>query len=184
MQSTAAKRYAAALHQIAREQKLTRQISEQLEELAKIWVNQPDFKALMTSPRIEISRKRSTLTELGDRLQFGKPMTNLINLMLDKGRIDIIPALAEEFRQLDDSLLGRARARCISARPLAEQQLDLLRNALKKVTGTKEVLITLETEPSLLAGFVVSIDGKIIDGSLKGRLERLQRRLTQQKQQG
>ena len=179
MQNTVAKRYASALYDITREQNLTQQVSQQLDALARTWQEEGGFKTLMTSPRVGKTLQRQVLTELGQKLQFGKSMTNLFNLLLDRGRIDIVPALADEYRLLDDSFVGRGRAICRSPHPLSEQQLDQLRNKLISITGAKDVLITLEIDPSLLAGFVVSIDGKIIDGSLKGRLLRLQQSLTQ-----
>jgi F-type H+-transporting ATPase subunit delta len=179
MKNTVAKRYAAALYAIARDENLTEQVSGQLDELARVWQDQPDFKSLLTSPKVDLAQKRLVLRELSEKLQFGKSMTSLFNLILDRGRIGIIPALADEFRLLDDTHIGRARAHCISPHPLSEEQLNRLREKLLRITRAKQVLITLEIDPSLLAGFVVSIDGKIFDGSLKGRLQRLGRHLVQ-----
>lgn len=183
MRNTAAKRYAEALHSIAREKDLSQEILQQLEAMAEIWRDQPGFRVLMTSPRVEMARKRETLAELAQHLHFRDAMTNLFNLILDKGRIDMVPDLAQEFRQLDDHISARARAHCVSARPLSETQLEQLRAKLIRAVGAKDVLITMEIDPRLLAGFTVSIEGKIIDGSLKGRLNRLLRSLTQEKQQ-
>jgi len=183
MQSTVAKRYAAALHSLAQDQNTTQLISQHLQELARIWQQETGFSKLMTNPRVDLARKRAVLTDLGAKLSFDQQMANLINLLLDKGRIDIIPALAQEYRQLDDFRQGRARAKCVSANTLSQDQLEQLQASLTKITGAKEVLISLEVDPSLLAGIVVSVDGRIIDGSLKGRLQRLRHRLASQKQQ-
>jgi len=183
MQSTVAKRYAAALHSLAQDQNTTQLISQHLQELARIWQQETGFSKLMTNPRVDLARKRAVLTDLGAKLSFDQQMANLINLLLDKGRIDIIPALAQEYRQLDDFQQGRARAKCVSANTLSQDQLEQLQASLTKITGAKEVLISLEVDPSLLAGIVVSVDGRIIDGSLKGRLQRLRHRLASQKQQ-
>ncbi len=177
MQTKAAKRYAAALHSFARQRGLTAEILRQLEEFAGLWQDSPELRQVMQSPRIERSRKANILQAVGSRLEFSQPLMNLCNLLLDKGRLEILPALFREFEALEDMAAGRARAHCLVAHPLTEEQLGKLRQKLIKISGAKDVLLTLETDPSLLAGFVVSIDGKIIDGSLKGRLHRLQRRL-------
>lgn len=179
MQNTAAKRYAAALHSLAQDQNITEEVAQQLESLSIHWQEQRDFRTLLTSPRVGMDQKRQLMTEIGKKLKFGKAMANLMQLMLDKGRIEIIPGLAQEFIKLDDEYSGRIRAQCTSARPLTQTQLNALRDKLIKITGAKDVLISLETNPSLLAGFVVSVDGKMIDGSLKGRMQRLGRRLAQ-----
>lgn len=179
MQNTAAKRYAEALYDIARENNLTLQVDSDLTELSRVWKDQPLLRSVLTSPKIEISLKRQTAEDLSKRLKMQKPMLNLLYLLLDKDRIDLISDLAREFSALHDANSGRVRASCKTARPLTEVQLDLLKAKLIKITGAKEVIVTLENDPSLLAGFVVRIDGKIIDGSLRGRLKRLQSSITQ-----
>lgn len=179
MKNTVAKRYAEALHSIARTNNINQDILQQLEAMAEIWQDNAEFRVLMTSPRVSLDRKREILTGIAGGLQFGEYLTNLYNLVLDKGRISIIPDLAEEYRNLDDQASGRARASCKSAHPLKEEQFQKLRAKLIRISGAKDVIIDLEVDPSLLAGFSVNIDGKIIDGSLKGRLERLGRSLAQ-----
>lgn len=183
MQSTAAKRYAAALHALARDKNLSQQFSAQLEELARIWDTQPEFRQVLLSPKLGVSQKRSILLDVGKRLDFDRSMANLMDFMLDKGRINILPDLASEFRYLEDQVSGRVRALCKAARPLTEVQLAQLRDRILTMTGAKEVLITVEIDPSLLAGFIVSIDGKMIDGSLKGRLLRVQSSMATENQQ-
>lgn len=178
MQNTVAKRYAEALHSLAREENLCQEILPQLETIAKAWQDNAEFRTLMTSPRVDMVRKRQILAELGYRLKFQSFMTNLFYLMLGKGRIDMVSDLADEFRKLDDQTSNRVRALCRSAQSLKNEQLTALRNKLIEIAGAQEVLINLEVEPSLLAGFTVSIDGKIIDASLKGRLQHLGRALS------
>ena len=177
MRSTAVKRYAAALYSLARERGLTEEISTQLEKMTGFWQDSPEFQQFLLSPRIKLSRKRAVLEEVGAKLGFAQPLANTFSLLLEKGRIGIVPMLSKEFSALEDFDAGRVRARCVVPHPLSELQLQQLRDKLAQLSGAKDVLISLEIDPSLLAGFVVSVDGKIIDGSLKGRLRRLQRNL-------
>lgn len=179
MKNPVARRYAEALHSLARTHNISQDTLQQLEAMAEIWRDNPEFRVLMTSPRVSLDRKREILTEIAGGLEFGDYLTNLFNLVLDKGRISIIPDLAEEYRLLDDQATARARASCISAHPLNEEQFEKLRSTLLRISGAKDVIIDLEVDPGMLAGFSVNIDGRIIDGSLKGRLERLGRSLVQ-----
>jgi len=183
MKSTAAKRYAEALHALARSNMRSREFLEQLEAMAAVWRDNAELRVLLTSPRVSLDNKRRVLAAVADGLGFESYLVNLLNLMLDKGRIQMIPALTEEFRNLDDQASGRVRARCQSARPLTEAQMEALRAKLIKITGARDVIVDLKIEPRLLAGFVANIAGKIIDGSLKGRLERLKRSLVQKEQE-
>lgn len=179
MQTRAAKRYAAALHASAIQAGITTEIFHQLEALAGLWRETPELREVMNNPRIECPLKAEILHTISRELDSPQLLTNLLNLLLDKGRLEILPALYAEYETLEDKAAGRVRAKCIVAHPLTEEQLGKLRQRLLAISGAKDILITLETNPSLLAGFTVSIDGKIIDGSLQGRLHRLGRALAQ-----
>lgn len=179
MQTKAAKRYAAALHASAIQAGLTTEVFDQLATLARLWRETPELRDVMRNPRIEKPLKAEIIQKINRELGSPQLLTNLLNLLLDKGRLEILPALYAEYEALEDSVAGRVRAKCLVAHPLTEEQLAKLRQRLLALSGAKDILITLETDPSLLAGFTVSIDGKIIDGSLRGRLHRLERALAQ-----
>lgn len=179
MQTKAAKRYAAALHASARQAEITSEVASQLAILAGMWRDIPELRDVMRNPQIEKSFKAEIVHKISRELDFPQLLTNLLNLLLDKGRLEILPALSSEYQALEDSAAGRVRAKCLVAHPLTEERVEKLRRRLLSFSGAKDIIISFETDPSLLAGFVVSIDGKIIDGSLRGRLHRLRRALAQ-----
>lgn len=177
MQTKTAKRYATALHAAASARGLAAETGGQLEELAALWHNHQDLRRVMLNPRIQKHHKVGILRALTEKMALALPLANALYLLLDKGRLDILPTLFREYLFLEDAAAGRTRARCYVAHTLSEQQLESLRQELRRISGAKELLLTLEIEPSLLAGFTANIEGKIIDGSLKGGLQRLKARL-------
>ncbi len=179
MQTKAAKRYAAALYASASQADIAAEVAAQLALLAGMWRDTPELRDIIRNPRIEKPFKAEIVQKISRELGFPQLLTNLLNLMLDKGRLEILPALCAEYQALEDSAAGRVRAKCLVAHPLTEEQVEKLRRRLSAFRDAKDIIITFETDPSLLAGFVVSIDGKIIDGSLRGRLHRLGRALAQ-----
>lgn len=177
MLTKAAKRYAAALYASASQQGLAREIGRELEELATLWQTSPELGLTMQNPRLARSGKAELLETVAAKFELSPLIKNLNALLLDKGRLELLPALSREYGELEDKAQGLARARCLVAHPLSQEQAQRLRQSLVKISGAREVILTLTVDPSLLAGFVVNLEGKLIDGSLKGRLQRLGRSL-------
>jgi len=96
--------------------------------------------------------------------------------LLRRGRIEELPRLAAEFRRLDDQRQGITRATATSATSLTPDEVTELTERLEKTAGGRVALDT-EVDPSLLGGLVVRIGDRLIDGSVRGRLERLRNQL-------
>jgi F-type H+-transporting ATPase subunit delta len=105
-----------------------------------------------------------------------RPVLNLALLLLQRGRIDLLPRVAEEFARLDDLRQGLVRATATSAAPLPAADVRALTARLEALTGGRVELST-NVDPSLLGGLVVRLGDRLIDGSVRGRLERLRGRL-------
>lgn len=179
MSTKAAKRYAAALHASASQAGIARDVAHQLAILAGMWNDTPELRDVVSNPRIERPIRTEVVQKISRELDIPQLLTNLLDLLLDKGRLGILPALYAEYQALEDTAAGRVRAKCFVAHSLTEEQVGKLRQFLLAYSGARDIIISFETDPSLLTGFIVSIDGKIIDGSLRGRLHRLGRTLAQ-----
>ncbi len=103
-------------------------------------------------------------------------MLNLIQLMLRRGRIEDLPHVAAEFRRLDNAQKGITIATATSAAPLSGDELKALTQRLEAFTGG-QVELDVHVDPSLLGGLVVQVGDRLIDGSVRGRLERLRNQL-------
>ena len=105
-----------------------------------------------------------------------RPVLNLIQLMLRRGRIDELPRVAAEFRRLDNARQGITIATATSAAPLNADEVTALTQRLEAFTGGR-VELDVKEDPSLLGGLVVRVGDRLIDGSVRGRLERLRNQL-------
>ena len=105
-----------------------------------------------------------------------RPVLNLIQLMLRRGRIEDLPHVAAEFRRLDNAQKGVTLAKATSAGPLSAAELKALTARLETLTGGT-IELDVEVDPSLLGGLVVQVGDRLIDGSVRGRLERLRNQL-------
>ena len=130
---------------------------------------------VLANPAIPAERRAEVLTQLlGGRIS--RPVLNLIQLLLRRGRIEMLPLVAREFRRLDDRRQGITNVYVTSAAPLTPDELRALTERLEQSTGSR-IALDVKIDPSLLGGLVVRIGDRLIDGSVRGRLERVRNQL-------
>ena len=168
-----AKRYAEAFLQMARPADSWEQWVRDLDNLARL-TEHPEVRGLLESPRVPLARKAELLAQhLPDATLLAR---NLAQLLTQRGRVDIIPDIASEFRRMYDAHRGIEHARVITAVPLEPREREALLQQLAVMTG-KQVEVTTEVDPNIIGGVIVRIGDKLIDGSTRARLEALRRRL-------
>ncbi len=106
----------------------------------------------------------------GDQLD--EHAQNLIKVMAENGRLTALPAVLEQFIQLRDAYEATAEVDVISASALSDSQLSKISAAMEKRLSRK-VKLNCKIDKSVLAGIVVRAGDMVIDGSVRGRLERL-----------
>lgn len=172
--SSTARRYAEAAFEVAmRDGTLERWRSEL--EMAVGLAGDRRALAVLANPAISVEKRDGALRDLlSDRLS--QPVMNLLQLMLRRGRIEDLPRVASEFRRLDDERQGIVHATVMSAVELTQDEIRELTARLEQSTGGR-IALEVEVDPSLLGGLVVRVGDRMIDGSIRGRLERLRNQL-------
>ena len=171
---SAARRYAEAAFQVASRDGTLAEWRSQLDAAASV-VSDDRVVKVLANPAIPVERRAAVLTDLlGERAS--GPVQNLIQLLLRRGRIEALPRVAEEFRRLDDDRQGIAHATATTAAKLTPEEVKALTERLERSTG-RRVALDVEIDPSLLGGLVVRVGDRMIDGSVRGRLERLRNQL-------
>jgi F-type H+-transporting ATPase subunit delta len=171
---TAARRYAEAAFEVATRDKTVDAWRAELDRAASI-VGDDRVGRMLANPAVPTERR----IEIADSI-FGtsvsQPVRNLLGLMLRRGRIHELPRLAAEFQRLDNARQGITEATAISAAPLTQDEVRAVTERLEQMTGG-QVELTVQVDPSLLGGLVVRVGDRMIDGSVRGRLERLRNQL-------
>jgi F-type H+-transporting ATPase subunit delta len=171
---SAARRYAEAAFEVAERDKTVDAWRSELETAAELAGDDRSLEVL-ANPAIPGERRSEVLGELlGKRVS--TPVQNLIQLMLRRGRIDQLPRVAAEFRRLDDARQGVIHATATAASELTKDEVRALTARLEQQTGGR-VELAVDIDPSLLGGLIVRVGDRLIDGSVRGRLERLRNQL-------
>ncbi|MDX6586719.1 MAG: F-type H+-transporting ATPase subunit delta [Solirubrobacterales bacterium] len=169
-----ARRYAEAAFEVAMRDDTVDAWRRELDAAATVVADERVGRAL-ANPSIPLETRLEVARATFGRLA-GPKVLNLIALMLRRGRVEELPRLAAEFRRLDDRRQGITRATAISASELTPDEVSALTERLERTAGGRVALDT-EVDPSLLGGLVVRLGDRLIDGSVRNRLERLRNQL-------
>lgn len=172
------KRYARALFEAARERQEIAEVGQGLELVAAVLKNDEDFRRVWEYPGISSEAKKQLAAEaFGGRIP--DLALNAILLMIDKRREAVLPDLAEGYREIADEALGQAKAVVYSPSALTDEVQREVAETFGKLTG-KQIIVENIVKPELLGGIQVQIGDRLYDGSLAGKLQRLQKSLSQQ----
>ncbi len=171
--STAARRYAEAAFEVGLRDGTVDAWRRELDAAAGI-IGDPTVLRTLENPAIPLETRTGLLAAL--KPSVSQPVLNLILLLVRRGRIGTLSLVAAEFRRLDDRRNGVTVASATSASLLDSGEVAALTQQLEVLTGGR-VELTLQIDPSLLGGLVVRVGDRLIDGSVRGRLERLRTQL-------
>ncbi len=175
--TTAARPYARALWELARERGQTEAVLRELESVAETVDRERSLAEFLARPWIPGQVKRAVMLEVAARLGVSPLTRDFVALAARQGRGDHLAAMAEVLRDLVDEEHGRVRARVRTAVPLTEADRAALRQRLGRAVGGKQVVLEEVVDDRLLGGFVAEVGSFIVDGSLDGQLARLRDRL-------
>jgi F-type H+-transporting ATPase subunit delta len=150
--------------------------ASQLKAFAQLVHETPDLRNALTSPSVSLSRKRAVIARIADSTGVARVVRNFLLILSDKRRLDALTEVAEAFANTLDERLGFARAAIQSAQPLDARQQDALVQKISQLTG-KNVRPSYTVDAELLGGVVVNVGSKVYDGSVRGQLAAIGRRL-------
>jgi F-type H+-transporting ATPase subunit delta len=171
-----ARRYARALFAIGVDQRNFEALGSELEALAGLWNQAAEVRQSLSNPIFKLSQKRAILQGLLPRVAPTREVQSLALLLLERGRIAALPAIARAYQEMCDEKLGRARATVTSAHPLDVPTQTEIRRVLEQRTG-RSVVMTAEVDPTLIGGIVAQVAGLVLDGSLSARLHSLRSKI-------
>ena len=169
----AAKRYAQAAFDIAREKDELDRWVEDLQVIADL-AAQPGVVEFLASSRVPFEVKEGLLAS---GLADVSPLAmNLARLLVQKGRIAMAEQVRDEYQRLLDEHRGVAQALVLTAVPLSDDEERAVAQRLRELTG-KEIVLERQVDPEIMGGLVARVGDRLIDGSTRTRLLALRRLL-------
>ena len=163
-----AKEYGTALFMLACEENEKKSYADVLEEIKEAFLENPQYVALLSSPSIPLKERLSIIEEaFSDTTPV--QVLSYLKLMCEKGRMPYFMESAEQFKALFDASEHVLCVKITSAVELTEAEKEKLINRLESMEKSK-VCAEYFLDTTLLGGLIVEVDGKIMDGSLRHRL--------------
>ena len=176
--SAIVERYSRAIFELGAEQNQLEKLRAELGRIARVYEESVDLRAVLDNPLVDEDQRKQMFVELGRRLGLSELTQNFVKLLAARRRLRALPDIARRLGGLADEKAGILRASVTSAGPLPDAFYQKLTSELEDATRRK-VVLEKSQDPSLIAGVITRIGDNTIDGSLKGRLDELERRLLQ-----
>lgn len=172
---TSAKRYARAVFELALERNELEGLKNGLQMVLEV-LKDTDLTTLLENPRLPFNAKKVILER---RLAETNILAlNLTLLLVSRGLLRIFPKIYQEFISILDNYNGIERAKVITAIKLDENEKEIISRQLGSLINRK-VLVENEVDPKIIAGFIARIRDKLIDASIRQRLDSLKRNLVE-----
>lgn len=165
-------RYATALFELAESDAALDAVAADLGRIEALINDSADLRRLVASPVFGADDQGRAFAAILERAGIKGLVANFVGLVIRNRRLFALPAMIVGFTQLLAKKRGEVTADVASAHPLSEAQLANLRQALKAATG-RDVQINTRVDEGLLGGLVVKVGSRMIDSSLKTKLNSL-----------
>jgi F-type H+-transporting ATPase subunit delta len=163
--------YAGALFEAARERDELEQVLSDLGEFVAALHESEELRLFYYGGQVPERQKRRAIDGLTEGMKISS--TNFLKVLVDNGREEILDEVLGRYEQLVKEHLGRIEVGVTTAVELSPDQLDRLKERLGTVLEGKEVVLETDVDPELVGGAVFRFGGRMMDGSIRGRLESL-----------
>ena len=172
IQASLAGRYAMALFELARDERQLEAVGASLGALKRALADSDDLRTLMTSPLVGREESTRTVAATADAMGLDPLTKNFVGVLARNRRLSQLPGVIRAFDMLAAHHRGEVTAEVVSAHPLSDDQVAALKTNLRAQTG-RDVVVDLSVDPAILGGLVVKVGSRMIDGSIRTKLNTL-----------
>ncbi len=165
-------RYASALFDLASEDNSVAKTGDALAAFGAMIDASEELKRLISSPVFSAEDQISTIESLAAKAKINGSALNFLKLMAKNRRLSVVPAAISAYQTLVARSKGEVTAEVTSAETLSAKQIADIRAALKATVGS-DVALQTKIDPSILGGLIVKVGSRMMDNSLKTKLQNL-----------
>ena len=174
--SVLANKIGYSLFEVAKENDSLEQVSYELNEVAKVINENSDFVTLMNNPNIEKIKKINLIDASFSGVN--KYVVNVVKILAGNLQISLINFVLEQFTELFNRYSNSVVVKVESASPLTELQLENLKEKLKNELQLEKVELNNFVDESLLGGFKLTYNNKVVDASIKAKLNAIKAKIS------
>ena len=167
-------RYAKALYELAEEKKILTKIVDDFTRLKKLIEESDSLSNLINSPAISKSDKQNSILKILNKAKAQELTTKFFGTLANNGRLILINEVIDDFLSEVSRINGEVNAEVTSSFTLDQDQQKKVVAAISEATGVKKIILSTNVDESLIGGLIVKIGSKMIDNSLKTKLNRLE----------
>lgn len=166
------RRYAKALFAVgaAKGEETQAKYGEQLADISASIEGAPDATAFFKNPAFSAEEKKAVLNQLIEKVSVDPMVKNFCDLMADNGRVELLPAVASDYKAMMDAVSGVIAGELITVSELSEDRKSAIQANLEKQAG-KKLELSFATDKDILGGIVLKVGDKVMDASLKAQLQ-------------
>jgi F-type H+-transporting ATPase subunit delta len=169
----AAKRYADALFQLGKEKGTLEEYGKDLRIVKEVFEDNEELYDFLLHPKVDGTQKEKLIT---DSLQgLHTDVVNTMKLLVQRHRTTLIPSIVDAFVERVNDALGIEVATVYSVRELTNDEKEALKVSFSKRIGKSTLEFENVIDPELMGGIKVRVGNTIYDGSLSGKLQRIER---------
>ncbi len=171
-----AKKYAKALLGIGLKDGNYEALGQDLNKMADLLRENKELRVVLRSRAFPKPARKAIARKTGESLGLSKTTLDFIELLIHRKRMDHFSMITKAYRDLGDGVAGRIRATLVTPMELSSGLVQEIKSLIRSLTG-KEVILSLEKDPSLIGGVLMKIGNVVYDGSLKVQIAKLRENL-------
>jgi F-type H+-transporting ATPase subunit delta len=165
-------RYAAALFELASDEKAIDQVGSDLSSIKTMLDSSADLQRLVRSPLFDAADQQAALEAICSKAGISGLAANFIRLLAKNRRLAALAPAIQSYQLLMAEARGEVAAEVTSAEKLSDKHTKDLKAALKSTIG-RDVQLAMKIDPSILGGLIVRVGSKMLDNSLRTKLQNL-----------
>jgi len=173
---TSADRYSLALYELALENNILTEVEEHSTSIINLISVNDDFKSLIQDPTNKKEEQLNALNKISEQCNLNELLTKFLGFLISKRRFFYVDKILKSFVETCSIKRGELKAELISAKPLNESEINIIKDDLTKNFSSK-IKLNYKHDASLIGGLIVQVGSTMVDTSIKNKLQQIENRM-------
>jgi len=173
---TSVGRYSLALYELAEESNATHEIEKDSLSIIQLISNSEDFNLLINDPTNQKEDQLNVILKISEKFKINNLLTKFLSFLISKRRFFYVEKILKDFIETCSKKRGEIKAELTVAKELTEKEINSIKEELTKNFSSK-IKLNYKYDPSLIGGLIVQVGSKMVDTSIKNKLQKITNRM-------